>query len=51
MAPTKHLCNLVKMCQYYFQDSSFFMQVMMMAFTNKGGIAITMASMSEKWEL
>ncbi len=35
------------MCQYYFQDSSFFMQLMMMAFINKGGIAITMAFMSE----
>jgi len=47
MDPTKHPCNLAKMCQYYFQDYSFFMQLMMMAFINKGGIAITMAFMSE----
>jgi hypothetical protein len=47
MAATKHLCNLAKMCQYYFQDSSFFMQLVMMAFTKKGVIAITMVFVSE----
>jgi len=45
--PNKTSLQLGKNVSILFQDSSFFMQLVMVAFTHKGGIAITMVSMNE----